>query len=53
MMNEEWEYEATREHFRLLGIKAEEEGNIEKAEHFAGVVRGLDMAFQDGIYKKN
>ena len=52
-MMKDKEYIEKREHFRLLGIKYEEEGNIEKAEHFAGIVRGLDMVFQDGIYKKS
>ena len=52
-MMKDAEYIEKREHFRLLGIRSEEEGNIEKAEHFAGVVRGLDMAFEDGIYKKS
>jgi hypothetical protein len=46
------DYIRHREWFRLLGVRAEEEGKTEKAEHFAGVVRGLDLAFGDGIYKK-
>ena len=52
-MMKDSDYIRTREHFRLLGVRAEEEGNIERSEHFAGIIRGLDMAFQDGIYKKN
>jgi hypothetical protein len=47
------DYIRHREWFRLLGVRAEEEGKTEKAEHFAGVVRGLDLAFGDGVYKEN
>jgi len=46
------DYIYQREWFRQLGVNAEKDGNTAKAEHFAGVVRGLDMAFGDGIYKK-
>ena len=45
------QYCDTREMFRLKGIEAEESGNIERSSYYAGIVRGLDLAFQDGTAK--
>ena len=46
------EYIRTREMFRAKGQRANESGDIETAEYCSGVVRGLDLAFQDGTAKK-
>jgi hypothetical protein len=51
-MMKDAEYIEKREWFRTMGVDAEEAGNIEKAEYCAGVVRGLDLAFQDGTAKR-
>lgn len=42
------QYLDRREFFRLQGVREEKQGNIEKAEYFAGIVRGLDLAFGEG-----
>lgn len=45
------DYLRTREMFRDKGERAEKRGDIEEATYCAGVVRGLDLAFQDGTAK--
>lgn len=42
------EYCEIREFHRMAGVRAEDKGDIERAEYYAGVVRGLDLAFRDG-----
>jgi hypothetical protein len=46
------EYCDKRERFRLEGVKAEELNDIEKSSYYAGIVRGLDYAFEDGSAKR-
>lgn len=46
------DYIRTREMFRDKGERAEKRGDKEEATYCAGVVRGLDLAFQDGTAKK-
>ena len=50
-MMKDAEYITKREFFRVKGERAEERGDLEDAEYCAGVVRGLDLAFQDGTAK--
>ena len=52
-MMKDADYLRTREMFRDKGERANNAGDIEQAEYCAGVVRGLDLAFQDGTAKQN
>ena len=45
-------YLEKREFFRAKGEKALQEGDTNKADYCAGVVRGLDLAFNDGTAKR-
>lgn len=40
-----------REFFRNMALEAQKELNIEKAEYYTGIIRGLDLAFEDGSAK--
>jgi hypothetical protein len=42
-----------REFYRDKGAKALKDNNISEADYCSGVVRGLDIAFQDGTAKRN
>ena len=42
------QYLSTREFYRAKGERALNENNITDADYCAGVVRGLDLAFNDG-----
>jgi hypothetical protein len=46
------DYIRTREMYRELAIREEAIGNEAKAEYLTGVIRGLDLAFEDGSAKK-
>jgi hypothetical protein len=50
-MMKDADYIRTREMFRDKGERAEKRGDLEEATYCAGVVRGLDLAFQDGTAK--
>ena len=51
-MMKDADYIRTREMFRNKGEEAVKQGDIAEADYCAGVVRGLDLAFQDGSAKK-
>jgi hypothetical protein len=42
------DYIKMREFFRLKGVQALENKDLVEADYSSGVVRGLDLAFQDG-----
>ncbi len=46
-------YLQLREFYRSKGERAVKEDNLNEADYCAGVVRGLDLAFQDGTAKVN
>ena len=47
------EYIKTREYFRQMGERELNSGNLEKVDYYTGIIRGLDLAFEDGTAKKN
>jgi hypothetical protein len=50
-MMKDADYIKTREMFRDKGERAVKRGDTEEADYCAGVVRGLDLAFEDGSAK--
>ena len=46
------QYVTTREFYRKKGERAVKVNNLNEADYCAGVVRGLDLAFQDGTAKR-
>lgn len=47
------EYVEKREFFTKQASRAIEDGNDGRADYYVGIVRGLDLAFQDGTAKSN
>ena len=46
------EYQELRETYRVLGNEALAKDDIREAEYMSGVIRGLDLAFNDGSAKE-
>jgi hypothetical protein len=45
------QYCNTREFYRVKGARAMANNDLNEADYCSGVVRGLDLAFQDGTAK--
>ena len=46
------DYIKTREFFRQMGERGLQSGNLGKVDYYTGIIRGLDLAFEDGTAKK-
>jgi hypothetical protein len=52
-MMKDYEYIRSREYFRQMAEDAMKSENMERVDYYTGIVRGLDLAFEDGSAKKN
>ena len=52
-MMKDADYIKTREMFRQMGERELKSGNLDKVDYYTGIIRGLDLAFEDGTAKKN